>query len=107
MPFQPGNKLAATKAKPFRDALRKEIADCGEDSKGLRDIARAVIREALTGNMNAATFIADRLDGKVPQPIAGDDENPLTLIHRIESIIVDPANSDGESLPAPVESEPI
>lgn len=101
MPFQPGHKINAggNRAKPFRDALKLAIADA-DGPKALRKIAQALINEASGGNVMAIKEFADRLDGKVPQPVAGDDENPLTLIHRIESILVDPANPSGESIPA-------
>jgi hypothetical protein len=44
--------------------------------------------------MQAINTLADRMDGKVPQAIAGDPDNPLQVLHRIENIIVDPANPD-------------
>jgi hypothetical protein len=74
--------------KPFRDALRMELAAAGEDSKALRAIARALILKASEGDMPAIKELADRVDGKVPQGISGDDENPLTMVHRIERHIV-------------------
>jgi hypothetical protein len=53
--------------KPFRDALRMEIAAAGDDLKALRSIARAQIAAAIEGDFQAAQFIADRLDGKPAQ----------------------------------------
>src|SRR5262245_34494624 len=95
MPFQPGNKLAAgPRPRPFRDALRVEIQAAGQDQQALRRIARKLLEMAYEGDMQAIVELANRIDGKVPQPIAGaDDENPLTLIHRIESVIVSPGDS--------------
>lgn len=60
--------------KPFRDALRMELAAAGEDSKALRAIARALILKASEGDMPAIKELADRVDGKVPQGITGDEE---------------------------------
>lgn len=37
----------------------------------------------------------DRGWGKATQFIASDEDNPLTLIHKIERVIVDPQNRDG------------
>ena len=51
-----------------------EIAAAGDDHKGLRRVARALLAEACKRNVAAASMIADRLDGKVPQPIGGSDE---------------------------------
>ncbi|PDT47320.1 hypothetical protein CO661_14150 [Sinorhizobium fredii] len=80
--------------KPFRDALRMELAAAGEDNKALRKIARALIEKAEAGDMQAIKELADRTDGKVPQALIGDEENPINLIHKIERVIVDAANPD-------------
>lgn len=75
--------------KPFRDALRMELAKLqDQDHRGLRRIASALIEAAEGGDMQAIKELADRVDGKVPQGISGDDENPLTMVHRIERHIV-------------------
>jgi hypothetical protein len=80
--------------KPFRDALRIELAAAGEDSKALRKIARALIEKAGEGDMQAIKELADRVDGKVPQGLIGGDEddNPLQLVTKIE--LVAPGNVD-------------
>lgn len=99
MPFEPGNKLATggRKEKPFRDALRLEIAAAGDDHKALRRVAAALLNQAYSGDMPAIKELADRMDGKVPQGVVGGDEddNPVNVLHRIERVIVDPANQDG------------
>lgn len=38
----------------------------------------------------AANSLLDRGWGKAAQPISGDDENPLKIIQKIETVIVDP-----------------
>lgn len=45
--------------------------------------------------VSAATAILDRGWGKPTQTIAGDDESPLTLIHKIERVIVRPQDTNG------------
>lgn len=59
--------------KPFRDALRLELAALGEDHKALREIARNLITKAMTpadkDSMAAAREIGDRLDGKPAQAV--------------------------------------
>lgn len=81
--------------KPFRDALRLELAKLqDQDRRGLRRIANALIEAAEAGDMQAIKELADRVDGKVPQGISGDDENPLTMVHRIERHIVKPNTPD-------------
>ncbi len=64
------------KDKPFRDALRAQIAAAGEDFKLLRKVAQAHLDKALEGDMAAIRELADRLDGKVPQALVGDDDHP-------------------------------
>lgn len=57
------------KDKPFREALRMEIAALGEDSpKALRGLARNLLKMAAgKGGLPAIKEIADRLDGKPMQ----------------------------------------
>jgi len=74
--------------RPFRDALRLELAAAGDDSRALRSIAKALIAKAEEGDMQAIKEFADRIDGKVPQGVIGDEESPLTMVHRIERHIV-------------------
>lgn len=68
--------------KPFRDALRMELAAAGEDHKALRLVAQALIAKAMDGDMQAIKELADRTDGKVPQGLIGGDEGdgPLQII---------------------------
>ncbi len=62
-------KGSPNKDKPFRDALRVELAAAGEDQKALREIAKAVIEKAKQGDPQAVKEIADRLDGKPAQAV--------------------------------------
>jgi hypothetical protein len=64
---QSGNPGGRPKEKPFRDALRIELASRGEDSKSLRAIAGMIITKAEEGDLHAAREIADRLDGRPTQ----------------------------------------
>ena len=71
------------KERPFRDALRLEIAEAtdGNDFRSLRRIARELLKCASTGDTASIREIADRLDGKVPRGIGGDDElDPIKMI---------------------------
>ena len=65
------------KDKPYRDALRMEIAALREgDIKGLRVIARAHLNKCKDGDMAAIKELADRLDGKPAQ------ESTVTIEHK-------------------------
>lgn len=92
MPFEKGksgNPGGRKKGRPFAEALQMEIAAAGDDHKALRKIARALLEKAADGDIAAIRETADRLDGKVPQAIVGDDEaDPVTLLTKIERVIV-------------------
>jgi len=60
----------ATKNKPWRDALEKELTG-NKNAAKLRKLARKMIEEAEEGNMQALKEIGDRLDGKPAQSIEG------------------------------------
>lgn len=80
MPFEPGrsgNPGGRPKEKPFRDALRMEMlaAANGEECLAPKGSLRWNARQLLEkGDATAIRELADRLDGKVPQAIVGDDE---------------------------------
>lgn len=86
-----GNANSGRRAeKPFRDALRMELAAAGEDSRALRKIAKALIAAAEDGKMDAIREVADRIDGKVAQAIEGRlehaaDDTIMGLMERIAS----------------------
>ncbi len=90
--------------KPYRDALRVEakLAEEGEDSPAKKGSLRWIARRQLERageDTSAAKEIADRLDGKVPTPVVGDDEHaPVNVLQKIECIIVDPADRGSESV---------
>ncbi len=81
------------KDKPFRDALRLELAQLGEDDpKSLRGLARKLLASATEGENTLAAIkeVADRLDGKPAQAIENGEDGALEVLHRIETVIVDP-----------------
>jgi len=96
-PFQPGqsgNPAGRPKSKPFKNALQKAINAAGDDDKALTLIADALLAKAQEGDVQAIKEVADRLDGKVTQPISGDDEAPPLQVSMIELVGVRPSNSD-------------
>ena len=98
MPFQPGNKLGGgRKDKPFRDALMMELKAAGKDMPELRKIARGLIQRAIASDQ-AAKEVADRLDGKVPQAVVGDDDHPPVQTEQtiIERLIIEHAIADSD-----------
>lgn len=72
----------------------KEAHEEGRDK--LRAVADALVAKAIGGDVQAIKEIADRLDGKVPQAVVGDDDlDPIRLITRIERVIVKPDDPNG------------
>jgi ribosomal protein L17 len=59
--------LGQQRDKLFREALRMQLAQAGENLKALREIADVLIAEAKAGNIQAIRELADRLDGKPVQ----------------------------------------
>lgn len=70
-PGQSGNPGGRPKTKQVRDALQKLVNELG-----LEPAVRAIYAKAINGDVSAFREIADRLDGKVAQPVAGDDDLP-------------------------------
>jgi len=63
--------------KPFLAALKRAIAQ--DDGKRVRECAETLLTKAAEGEPWAVGMLADRLDGKVTQPIGGDPESPLVV----------------------------
>lgn len=86
--------------KPFRDALRLAISDAEGDFRKLRKVAESLVRRATKGDVQAIKEIADRLDGKVPQAIVGDDEHGPVRIEEIRRVLVaKPRDTDSGDIP--------
>lgn len=80
------NPRGQQRDKPFRDALRMELAALGDDSKALRGIARSLIAAASEGKMDAIKEIGDRMDGKAAQAIiGGDNDDPEIRVSWLKS----------------------
>lgn len=86
------------KDKPFRDALRMELAELGEDDpRALRRLARKLLETASKDDgLAAIKEVADRLDGKPAQAVIGGEEDDPAIQHftKIELIGVRPSDSD-------------
>ncbi len=68
----------------------------GSDKTKLRAVADALVDKAMSGDVAAIKEVADRIDGKVPQALVGDDEfDPINLISRIERTVVRPTDPNG------------
>ncbi len=94
--------------KIYREALRLELADMSEgvDLKKLRQIARAHIEKAASGDMQAIKELADRLDGKPAQilDLNNPDSNPIRkIVHEFVHVTQTPEELAAENEPVPIE----
>lgn len=89
-----GNKNSTRERRMLTNALRRELTQNPED---VLAIARKLIEAAKAGEAWAQSLIHDRVDGKVAQPIVGDDDLPAVRVERIERVLVraNPDNRDG------------
>jgi hypothetical protein len=79
-----GNQNARKRNRMLTDALKRELTQNPED---VTKIARKLIDSAIAGDSWAQTLIHERVDGKVPQAIVGDDEEaPIRSVHRVELV---------------------
>ena len=84
------------KEKSFANMLNIAIKEATEDGRlKLRAVADALVDEAMNGNIAAIKEVADRLDGKVPQALVGDDDHdPINLVAKVVREIVRPKPND-------------
>jgi hypothetical protein len=104
-----GRPFGSTKERPFLNALRMEIARAEDDNdfRSLRRIACKLLRMAAEGDIAAIREVADRLDGRTPIRVAGDSEEPIEVVHRVERVIVDAIASAPQPTIVPAQPEPI
>lgn len=73
-----GNPGGRPKRKPIEEALLAALKPAEAQA-----VAQALIRQAKRGNVRAFDSLADRVDGKVPQALTGDDGGPLMIAARL------------------------
>lgn len=71
-----GNQNARKRTRLLAEALKRELTQKPED---VLAIALKLIEDAKAGDSAARSLIFERVDGKVPQPVVGgdDDESPI------------------------------
>lgn len=73
------------KEKSFANMLNIAIKEAveGSDKTKLRAVADALVDKAIAGDVAAIKEVADRLDGKVPQAVVGDDDHdPVGVVFK-------------------------
>jgi hypothetical protein len=90
MAFEEGNQLAS-KGRKVEKMIERALVQ--EDDRRLREGVEKLLDNVANGERWALEFVRDSIDGKPKQAIIGDPENPLTIINKIERVIVDHAKS--------------
>jgi hypothetical protein len=105
--YVPRNPRGQQRDKIYREALRLELADMSEgvDLKKLRQIARAHIEKAASGDMQAIKELADRLDGKPIEMHETQGLQQLKVISEIVHVNLTPAEINGSSEPLLIEGD--
>ncbi len=88
-PGQSGNPGGRPKKKPMTEALIR-ILNKLNDAEG-EDFTKALFMKAAQGDVAAFKEIADRVEGKVAQPIGGAGDLPDLKIQAITRTIIEPA----------------
>lgn len=78
------------KERSFANMLNIAIKEAnGLGVTKLRQVAEALVDKAIGGDVQAIKEIAERLDGKVPQALVGDDEHDaISMVTEIRQTIV-------------------
>jgi hypothetical protein len=94
MPFQPGqsgNPTGGRKSRIWRNAIERALTRRSKEGSlaEIDRLADALIDAALGMDVPALREFGDRVDGKVPQGIVGDDdESPIRVVGKIVREIV-------------------
>jgi len=77
MPSANRGRPPGSREKPLREEMRRALY--ANDQEELKAVVKSVIKEAKGGDMTAAQIVFDRIDGKVPQAIVGDEDHPPVI----------------------------
>lgn len=97
-----GNPSGRPKSKDWSEALRKAVRAVPDDDplkrQRLELLAEALMAKALSGDVMALKEIGDRIEGKVPQALIGDnDADPINVVNKIVREVVRPKSDNSNS----------
>lgn len=98
MPAPLGNANATKSRRMLGDALKRLLTQSPEKVEA---VAQKTIDAAIAGEPWAQALIYERVDGKMPQAIVGDDDEPAVKFSRVIRQIIDPAKSATDAQPEP------
>ena len=79
-----GNQNAVKKNRLLTDAFKRELVQNPEDALA---IVRKTIQAAKAGEPWAQALAYERSDGKVPQALVGDDEEPAIRLQGVVDLV--------------------
>lgn len=95
-----GNTNGAKRHRLFGDALKRQLA---QNPDKVEKIAIQLIEDAASSipeiRQEARKLLIERVDGKMPQAIVGDDDEPAVKFSRVIRTLVDPAKPDASAQP--------
>lgn len=95
-----GNTNGAKRHRMLTDSLKRQLT---QNPEKVEAIARQLIDDATSSvpeiRQPARTLLFERVDGKVPQAIVGDDDEPAIKFGRVLRTIVDPSSNDANVNP--------
>ena len=72
-----GNQNGTKQKRLVSDCIRRELTQRPNE---ILAIVNKAIEQSVAGDAQARSWLAERCDGKVPQPIIGDDESdPISI----------------------------
>jgi len=94
VPYQPGqtgNPNGAKKPRIITNAILAELKKTNHQKvEKIQRLAEKIVACALEGQPWAVQTVLDRAEGKVPQPIAGSDDQPARVLRTISWVIREP-----------------
>ncbi len=85
-----GSANATKKHRLLSDQLKRELTQHPEK---VVEIVTRLIDDAVNGDQAARMLIFERVDGKVPQPLVGDDDEPAITIRGLIDLVRPAAGS--------------
>lgn len=79
-----GNQNASKKTRMLGEALKRILVQNPEEAEA---VARKTLEAAKAGEAWAQALIYERVDGRLPQPVIGDDEEPPILMKGLIELV--------------------
>lgn len=96
-----GNTNGAKRNRLFGNALKRQLA---QNPDKVESIAKRLIDDAASDipeiRQEARKLLIERVDGKMPQAIVGDDDEPAVKFSKVIRQIVDPQKADESARPS-------